>query len=85
MAHSDDKGLVLPPKLAPIKVVIVPIYKNEEQLETIRKKVSEITDKLKDENISFKFDDRTTYRPGYKFAEWELKRSEEHTSELQSH
>ncbi|NOZ35579.1 MAG: proline--tRNA ligase [Chlorobi bacterium] len=73
MAHSDDKGLVLPPKLAPIKVVIVPIYKNEEQLEIIRKKVSEITDKLKDENISFKFDDRTIYRPGYKFAEWELK------------
>jgi len=73
MAHSDDKGLVLPPKLAPIQVVIVPIYKNDEQLETIRKKVSEITDKLKAKNISFKFDDRTTYRPGFKFAEWELK------------
>ncbi len=73
MAHSDDKGLVLPPKLAPVKVVIVPIYKNEQQLETIRKKVSEITDRLKDKNISFKFDDRTTYRPGFKFAEWELK------------
>ncbi len=73
MAHSDDKGLVLPPKLAPIQVVIVPIYKNDEQLEIIRKKVSEITNKLKNENISFKFDDRTTQRPGFKFAEWELK------------
>ncbi len=73
MAHSDDKGLVLPPKLAPVKVVIVPIYKNEQQLEIIRKKVSEITDRLKDKNISFKFDDRTTYRPGHKFAEYELK------------
>ncbi len=73
MAHSDDKGLVLPPKLAPIQVVIVPIYKNDEQLEIIRKKVAEITDKLKEKNISFKFDDRTTQRPGFKFAEWELK------------
>ncbi len=73
MAHSDDKGLVLPPKLAPIQVVIVPIYKNDEQLETIRGKVKEITNELKGKNISFKFDDRTTYRPGYKFAEWELK------------
>ncbi len=73
MAHSDDKGLVLPPKLAPIQVVIVPIYKNEDQLETIRIKVKEITEKLKTKDISFKFDDRTTQRPGFKFAEWELK------------
>ncbi|MCD4791658.1 MAG: proline--tRNA ligase [Bacteroidales bacterium] len=73
MAHSDDKGLVLPPKLAPIQVVIVPIYKSEEQLKTISKKVDEITAKLKDKGISFKFDDRTTYRPGHKFAEYELK------------
>jgi len=73
MAHSDDKGLVLPPKLAPIQVVIVPIYKNDEQLNLIKNKVSEITDKLKTKNISFKFDDRTTYRPGHKFAEYELK------------
>ncbi|RLD52586.1 MAG: proline--tRNA ligase [Bacteroidetes bacterium] len=73
MAHSDDKGLVLPPKLAPIQVVIVPIYKNDEQLNLIKNKVSEITDKLKAKNISFKFDDRTTYRPGHKFAEYELK------------
>jgi len=73
MAHSDDKGLVLPPKLAPIQVVIVPIYKNDEQLNIIKNKVSEITDKLKAKNISFKFDDRTTYRPGHKFAEYELK------------
>ncbi len=73
MAHSDDKGLVLPPKLAPIQVVIVPIYKNEEQLETLRIKVTEITEQLKTKDISFKFDDRTTQRPGFKFAEWELK------------
>ncbi len=73
MAHSDDKGLVLPPKLAPIQVVIVPIFKNDEQLEAIRKKVNAITDKLKAFGISFKFDDRDTHRPGHKFAEYELK------------
>ncbi len=73
MAHSDDKGLVLPPKLAPIQVVIVPIYKSDEQLEIVRREVAEITDKLKAKNISFKFDDRTTHRPGHKFAEYELK------------
>ena len=73
MAHSDDKGLVLPPKLAPIQVVIVPIFKNDEQLEAIREKVNAITDKLKAFGISFKFDDRDTHRPGHKFAEYELK------------
>lgn len=73
MAHSDDNGLVLPPKLAPIQVVIVPIFKNEEQLEKISDKVAGIVASLKKKGISVKFDDRDTYKPGYKFAEWELK------------
>lgn len=73
MAHSDDQGLVLPPKLAPIQVVIVPIYKGEEQLEMIRHKVDEITASLRAKGISVKFDDRDTHKPGFKFAEWELK------------
>ncbi|KYG71478.1 proline--tRNA ligase [Roseivirga spongicola] len=73
MAHSDDHGLVLPPKLAPIQVVIVPIYKGEEQLAQIRAKVDEITAQLRAKGISVKFDDRDTHKPGFKFAEWELK------------
>ena len=73
MAHSDDQGLVLPPKLAPIQVVIVPIYKGEEQLEEVRSKVESIQMGLKAKGISVKFDDRDTYKPGFKFAEWELK------------
>jgi len=73
MAHSDDKGLVLPPKLAPIQVVIVPIYKSDEQLEAIREVANKISDSLKAKNISVKFDDRDTHRPGHKFAEYELK------------
>ena len=73
MTHSDDNGLVLPPKLAPIQVVIVPIYKNEEQLEAISGKVSEIVKDLRKKGISVKFDDRDTFRPGAKFAEYELK------------
>jgi prolyl-tRNA synthetase len=73
MAHSDDQGLVLPPKLAPIQVVIVPIYKGEEQLAQIRAKVDEITAQLRAKGISVKFDDRDTHKPGFKFAEWELK------------
>ncbi|MEA2043002.1 MAG: proline--tRNA ligase [Bacteroidota bacterium] len=73
MAHSDDQGLVLPPKLAPIQVVVVPIYKTEEQLEDIRKTVKIISDKLDAQGISLKFDDRDTHRPGHKFAEYELK------------
>lgn len=73
MAHSDDQGLVLPPKLAPIQVVIVPIYKGEEQLEEIRKKVDVISSSLRAKGISVKFDDRDTHKPGFKFAEWELK------------
>ncbi|MEJ2595554.1 MAG: proline--tRNA ligase [bacterium] len=73
MAHSDDQGLVLPPKLAPIQVVIIPIFKKQEQLEEIRNKVEPIINDLKARNISVKFDDRDTFKPGFKFAEWELK------------
>ncbi len=73
MAHSDDEGLVLPPKLAPIQVVIVPIYKGEEQLKLITEKVNIIIAELKAKNISVKYDDRDTHKPGWKFSEYELK------------
>ena len=73
MTHSDDNGLVLPPNLAPIQVVIVPIYKGEEQLEVISVKANEILTALKAKGISVKFDNRDTYKPGWKFAEYELK------------
>jgi prolyl-tRNA synthetase len=73
MAHSDDNGLVLPPKLAPIQVVIVPIYKGDEQLSQISEKVNIIKKNLEDKGISVKFDDRDTQKPGWKFAEYELK------------
>jgi len=73
MSHSDDLGLVLPPKLAPIEVVIVPIYKGEEQLENIRKHLEPLTTSLKAGGVSFKFDDDDTKKPGWKFAEYELK------------
>jgi prolyl-tRNA synthetase len=73
MAHSDDEGLVLPPKLAPIQVVCVPIYKGEEQLEMIREKINGLADALKAKGISFKFDDDDQRRPGWKFAEYEAK------------
>jgi len=73
MAHSDDNGLVLPPKLAPIQVVIVPIFRKPEQLEEISQKAQTIMDELKAKGISVKYDDRDTFKPGYKFAEWELK------------
>ncbi len=73
MAHSDDNGLVLPPKLAPIQVVIVPIYRKEEQFKLISRKVDEIVDELRKRGISVKYDNRDTFKPGYKFAEWELK------------
>jgi len=73
MTHSDDKGLVLPPTLAPIQVVIVPIYKTEEQLEEISAVVNGLTLELRKLTVSVKFDDRTTQKPGFKFAEWELK------------
>ncbi|MCH5228497.1 MAG: proline--tRNA ligase [Muribaculaceae bacterium] len=73
MTHSDDNGLVLPPKLAPIQVVIVPIYKNDEQKEAISAKVKEIVENLKKRGISVKYDDDDKRRPGFKFAEYELK------------
>ncbi|NOY51285.1 MAG: proline--tRNA ligase, partial [Chlorobi bacterium] len=73
MAHSDDNGLVLPPKLAPIQVVIVPIFRKEEELAAISEKVGTLIEKLKGKGISVKFDDRDTHKPGFKFAEWELK------------
>jgi prolyl-tRNA synthetase len=73
MTHSDDAGLVLPPKLAPIQVVVVPIYKHDEELENIRTYVKGLTKELKSKGISIKFDDRDTQRPGFKFAEYELK------------
>jgi len=73
MTHSDDNGLVLPPNLAPFQVVIVPIYKNEEQLAAISEKVNEITPKLKALGISVKFDNNDNKKPGWKFAEYELK------------
>ena len=73
MTHSDDNGLVLPPLLAPIQVVIVPIYKGEEQLAQIAEKVLPLKEELKAQGISVKFDDRDTFKPGYKFNEYELK------------
>jgi len=73
MTHSDDKGLVLPPNLAPIQVVIVPIHKTDEQLAEITTVVNELISEFKKLNISVKFDNRTTQKPGFKFAEWELK------------
>jgi prolyl-tRNA synthetase len=73
MVHSDDEGLVLPPKLAPIQVVAVPIYKTEEEHQAILAKFDEILGQLKKLGISIKLDDRDTYKPGFKFAEWELK------------
>ena len=73
MTHSDDEGLVLPPNLAPIQVVIVPIYKGEEQLNEIYDTIKPVIDDLKSKGVSVKFDDRDTHKPGFKFAEWELK------------
>ncbi len=73
MTHSDDLGLVLPPKLAPIEVVIVPIYKGEEQLEVISERVNDFVKEFKKRGVSVKFDNRDTFRPGAKFAEYELK------------
>ncbi len=73
MAHSDDDGLVLPPSLAPIQVVIIPIYKNEEQKKLIADKVAAIIASVKALNISVKFDDSENTRPGWKFSEYEMK------------
>jgi len=73
MTHSDDNGLVLPPNLAPIQVVIVPIYKSDEQLEAITTEVDKLVSALRKLKISVKFDNRTTHKPGFKFNEYELK------------
>ena len=73
MTHSDDKGLVLPPKLAPIQVVIVPIYKNEDQLLEISEYANSLINDLKSLNISVKFDNDDNKKPGWKFAEYEMK------------
>ena len=73
MVHSDDNGLVLPPKLAPIQVVIVPISKNAEQLAAITAKLQPVIDKLRELGISVKYDDSDNKRPGFKFADYELK------------
>src|SRR5574343_1645362 len=73
MAHSDDEGLVLPPKLAPIQVVIVPIYRSDEEFEKVSAVANAIKKQLEALDISVKFDNRDTHKPGYKFAEWELK------------
>ena len=73
MTHSDDNGLVLPPHLAPIQVVIVPIWKTDEQLATINNKVSEIVNNLKAMGVSVKYDNDDNKRPGFKFADYELK------------
>ena len=72
MAHSDDDGLVLPPRLAPIQVVIIPIYKSKAELHAIAEKVARIKTDLEAQGISVKFDDRDTHRPGWKFAAYEL-------------
>ncbi|HTB52468.1 MAG TPA: proline--tRNA ligase [Ferruginibacter sp.] len=73
MAHSDDEGLVLPPKLAPIQVVIVPIYKGDEQKQQIDEKVKILMQQLKAAGVSVKYDDNDNNRPGWKFAEYEMK------------
>lgn len=73
MTHSDDNGLVLPPKLAPIQCAIVPIYKTDDQLSMMNEKVAPIVDGLKAKGISVKYDNRTEYKPGWKFNEYEFK------------
>jgi prolyl-tRNA synthetase len=73
MTHSDDEGLVLPPALAPIQVVAVPIYRTDEELAAISEKMTELAAKLKAKGISFKYDDDENRRPGWKFAEYESK------------
>ena len=73
MAHSDDEGLVLPPKLAPIHVVIVPIFRNEEELNKVTAAIDPIMKALRQLGYAVKFDNRDTHKPGFKFAEWELK------------
>ncbi|MES2619086.1 MAG: proline--tRNA ligase [Bacteroidota bacterium] len=73
MAHSDDEGLVLPPNLAPFQIVIVPIYRSDEERMKVEAAALQIKKNLEALNMSVKFDNRDTHKPGYKFAEWELK------------
>lgn len=73
MAHSDDQGLVMPPKIAPLQVVIIPIYKGDEKKQEINAKAREIMDNIKNLGVSVKFDDNDNTRPGWKFAEYEMK------------
>jgi prolyl-tRNA synthetase len=73
MTHSDDNGLVIPPKLAPIQVVIVPIYKGLDQLDLISERVAPLVKELRAKGISVKFDNRDTHKPGFKFNEYELR------------
>ncbi|MBO4769130.1 MAG: proline--tRNA ligase, partial [Bacteroidales bacterium] len=73
MTHSDNNGLVLPPTLAPIQVVMVPIYKTDEELSRIREKMESLKKEMEAKGLSVKIDDRDNLRPGFKFAEWELK------------
>ena len=73
MTHSDDNGLVIPPKLAPIQVVIVPIYKGIDQLDQISETVNPLVKELRSKGISVKFDNRDTHKPGFKFNEYELR------------
>jgi len=73
MAHSDDNGLVLPPKLAPLQVVIIPVYSNDKELSQISECASQILNELKQLGISVKYDDRDTHKPGWKFTDYEMK------------
>ena len=73
MTHSDDNGLVLPPHLAPIQVVIIPVYKTNDQLEQVNKVVEPIVSNLRAMGISVKYDNADNKRPGFKFADYELK------------
>ncbi|MEP6513034.1 MAG: His/Gly/Thr/Pro-type tRNA ligase C-terminal domain-containing protein, partial [Parafilimonas sp.] len=73
MAHSDDEGLILPPKIAPLQTVIIPIYKNEDEKKQVDEKAYEIVKQLKELAISVKYDDNDNNRPGWKFAEYEMK------------
>ena len=73
MVHSDDEGLILPPKIAPMQVVIVPIYKGDEQKAELNAKAKSIADELKKAGVRVKFDDNDNNRPGWKFAEYEKK------------
>ena len=73
MTHSDDNGLVLPPSLAPTQLVIVPIYKGEEQLKQLDAHVKPLVDEFRKQGVSVKYDNRDTHKPGFKFNEYELK------------